>query len=55
MPKEERSTNTTYSDSVSINESTNIGNESASVDNDYSSEKSNLDDYTPPAQNPDSE
>ena len=55
MPKEERSTGTTTTDSVSINESTSIGNESASVEKENTPTKSNLDDYTPPPQNTDSE
>ena len=52
MPNEERSTNTTYNDSVSINESVEIGQESADTDYD---QPSNLDDFIPPAQDPDSE
>ncbi len=53
MAEEERSTGTTYNDSVSVNESTNIGNGQASVDTEPTPSKSNLDDYTPPAQNTD--
>ncbi len=55
MANEEISIGTTYSDSVSVNESTNIGNGKASVDKDPNPSKSNLDDYTPPPQNTDSE
>ena len=54
MPKEERSTGTIITDSVNI-ESTNIDNESASVEKENTPSKSNLDDYTPPPQNTDSE
>lgn len=54
MPKEERSTGTT-NDSVSINESTSIDNESASVEKENTPSKSNLDDYTPPRQDTNSE